>query len=57
MYYYAPQQEQKAFFRKEIHQHISRLILHQFASEVIEYMSAQTENEKERRNMVQSFYG
>ena len=38
-------------------QQIGKLILHQHASEVIEYIYSQTDQEKDRRSMVYSFYG
>ena len=41
----------------QINQQIGKLILHQYASDVIEYIYSSTENENQRREMVQSFYG
>lgn len=38
LYYYAPEVEQKQFIRSEVQAQISKLILHQYASEVIEYI-------------------
>lgn len=57
--YYYSTPEQKKYFRTEINQQISKLILHQYASEVIEYIYAltATDNETQRREMVYSFYG
>ena len=57
-YFFAPLPEQKQYFRTQINQQIGKLILHQFASDVIEYIySNSTENEQFRREMVQAFYG
>jgi len=56
-YYYAPSNRIKDDMRKEINSQISKLVMHQFASEVIEYVYSQTEQEKLRREMVLSFYG
>lgn len=56
-YYYSPNLEQKKYFRKQINGSISKLIMFQNASEVIEYIYVNTENEKDRQQMVHSFYG
>ena len=61
-YFYAPGQEFKKYFHQQINGQIGKLIMHQYASEVIEYVYAQlatsqsAENEKVRREMVFSFY-
>lgn len=57
-YYYAPA-PQRRFFRTQINSQISKLILHQQASEVIEYVYSLTaaENETQRREMIFAFYG
>jgi hypothetical protein len=56
-YYYSPSEEQKKYFRKQINGSISKLIMFQNASEVIEYIYSQTDQEKDRVQMVHSFYG
>ena len=56
-YYYSPSHEQKKYFRKQINGQISKLIMYQNASEVIEYIYSNTDVEKERQQMVYSFYG
>jgi hypothetical protein len=38
LYYYAPEPAQKEFLRKEVQSQIQKLIVHQFACEVIEYI-------------------
>ena len=40
-YYYAPDKELKASFHKEINAQIGKLIMHQFASEVVEFVFSQ----------------
>jgi len=37
-FHFAPLPEQKAFFRNVVNQNMSKLILHSYASEVIEYI-------------------
>ena len=56
-YYYSPTQQLKSYFRVQINSQINKLIMHQYASEVIEFVYSQTENEKDRREMVYAFYG
>jgi len=41
MYYYSPNKELKAYFHKKINGQIGKLIMHQFASEVIEFIFSQ----------------
>ena len=55
-FFYAPNEELKADLRKEICTKIGKYILQQQGSEVIEFVYSQTEKEKERRDMVLSFY-
>ena len=38
MYYFAPEASQKAFLRSEVQSQIGKLILHSYASEVVEYI-------------------
>jgi len=40
-YYYAPTQALKKYFHSQINGQIAKLIMHQFASEVIEFVYAQ----------------
>mmetsp|Transcript_8408 Transcript_8408/g.14064 ORF Transcript_8408/g.14064 Transcript_8408/m.14064 type:complete len:252 (+) Transcript_8408:112-867(+) len=56
-YFYAPTPQLKKFILTQINQQINKLIMHQYASEVVEYIYAQTENEKDRKEMVFAFYG
>jgi 16S rRNA C1402 (ribose-2'-O) methylase RsmI len=55
-YYYAPEPEQKLYFRQIITREINKYIIHSYASEVIEYIY-NLSNDQERREMVFSFYG
>lgn len=57
-YYYAPP-VQRRYIRTEINKCISKLVLHQYASEVVEYVYGLTtsENETQRKEMVFAFYG
>jgi hypothetical protein len=55
-FYYAPQAH-KTYFRKQINSQISKLIMNVTGSDVIEYIYCQTDNDKDRHQMVQSFYG
>jgi len=63
MYYYAPNKELKAYFHKQINGQIGKLIMHQFASEVIEFIFSQlsqsqtADNKVARRQMLAAFYG
>ena len=56
-YFFAPLPEQKKYFRTQINSQVGKLIMHQYASEVIEYVYSQTENEVHRKEMVYAFYG
>lgn len=56
MYHHAPLPQQKEYIRKQIQNQMQKLIVHQFACEVIEYVYCQCE-EKERAEMVISLYG
>lgn len=56
-FYYSPNLELKKYFIKQINGQISKLIMNQTASDVIEYIYCQIDNEKDRQQMVQSFYG
>ena len=38
MYFYAPEDSQKAFIRGEVQGQLNKLILHAYASEVVEYI-------------------
>ena len=55
-YYYAPEPEQKLYFRQIITKEINKYIIHAYPSEVIEYIY-NLSNDQERREMVFSFYG
>jgi len=56
-YFFAPLPTQKQYFRTQVKSQIGKLIMHQYASEVIEYIYSQTENETHRKEMVYAFYG
>lgn len=55
-YYYAPEPEQKLYFRTLVTKEINKYIIHSFASEVIEYIY-NLSTDAERREMVFAFYG
>jgi AAA+ superfamily predicted ATPase len=55
-YYFAPEPEQKLYFRQLVTREINKYIIHSYASEVIEYIY-NLSNDQERREMVFSFYG
>ena len=63
MYYYAPNKELKSYFHKKINGQINKLIMQQFASEVIEFIFSQlsqsqtTDSKQARKEMLASFYG
>jgi hypothetical protein len=56
MYLFAPSAELKLFFRTQINKDINKYISHTLASEVVEYVYAQS-TESQRQEMVFSFYG
>ena len=56
-YFYAPTQELKKEIRNQVNQGIGKLIMHNFASDVVEYIYSMTEHEKSRQEMVFAFYG
>lgn len=55
-YYYAPEPEQKLYFRQIVTRDIHKYIIHAYASEVIEYIY-NLSSDQERREMVFAFYG
>ena len=55
-YYFAPEPEQKLFFRQLVTKEINKYIIHAYASEVIEYIY-DLSTDQEKREMVFSFYG
>ena len=55
-YYFAPEPEQKLYFRQLVTREINKYIIHSYASEVIEYIY-NLSSDQERREMVFSFYG
>jgi hypothetical protein len=55
-YYFAPEAEQKLFFRQLVTKEINKYIIHAYASEVIEYIY-NLSTDQEKREMVFSFYG
>jgi pumilio family protein 6 len=55
-YYYAPEPEQKLYFRQLVTREINKYIIHSFASEVIEYIY-NLSSDQEKREMVFAFYG
>ena len=57
LYHYAPLDTQKESFRKLISSQMNKLVLHSFASEVVEYIYSQCQSDKDRREMVFSLYG
>lgn len=57
MYSFAPLDEQKATFRKQVSAQIGKLILHAYASEVIEFIYSTGTSDEEKREMVFGLYG
>ena len=57
VYHFAPLDAQKEHFRKLINSQMSKLVLHAFGSEVVEYIFTQCETDKDRREMIFSLYG
>lgn len=56
LYYHAPLPEQKAFLRAEVAGQMQKLIMHAFASEVVEYIYCQSDDQQ-RMEMVIGLYG
>ena len=56
MYYYAPENEQKAHLRAQMTGQMSKLVQHAFAAETLEFVYCRC-TETEQRELVLSFYG
>ena len=57
LYLYAPLDSQKEFFRKSLASQMNKLVMHAYASEVVEYIYTQCQSDKEKREMVFALYG
>jgi hypothetical protein len=55
LFYYAPEDSQKTFFRSQVSGSLAKLLQHSFASEVVEYIYTQS-SDSEKRELSFSLY-